>query len=227
MATYRDELLSLSIKVNTARDLIKEQIINLLNKQISRALTASMPNFKEDIEKQLDENPTRGSVNYTFCIGDEIFDVIDMREQDHELRLEAFTSAVITEIKALGWDDFRIKSRVERSRYIARLIGIRTYYAVEVSLPITMSTDDMDLLTQFGINSMIAASKFIDRIKTGVLKPTEEPGAHFRRLAEKAGVTPKEALEDVERIHTGQAPRYIKIEKGANEHGSKNTRQRQ
>lgn len=227
MATYREELSDLSARVVNARVVIKEQIIALLNKQIQRAIALCIPDFKRSIEEQLNADPAISQVRYTFCIGDEVFDPIDLKEKDLELRLEAFTSAVIAEMKALGWEDFRISARMERARFIPRLIGVRTYYAVKVALPITMSESDMKLLAGFGLDSMIAASKFIDRIKTGVLKPTEEPGAHFRRLAAEEGITAKQAAEDVEQVHTGQPPEYIKIDrKGANEHGNETTRKR-
>lgn len=216
---YRDSLAERVERLKTAKALIEGQMIDLLKDRIRKAVDKQIVVFKEDAEAALNENPNKTSIDDAFWICDDVFDPIDEKEENQELRLEALISVVFERLKDLGWEDFRYKAKTERARLFGRLLGIRTHYIVEVELPLSMSVMDMELLNKFGMNGMQSSKQFIDRIKTGVLRPSEDPTSRFTRMAKEAGVTPGQAHEDVERVHTGQSPKYIKIERNGDSNG--------
>lgn len=219
---YKEELRNKLQELRHSKIEVEKQMLDLYLKVI-RKNEANLPALiKKSLEDALSKNNDLQEWEDKFCISDATFDVLwAAPDENSKLRHKAIQQYLEETLTAMDLTFLKRAVTVERFRknfftsMIAKLIGLRTTYCISL-WTISLQADLYDDSVQE------AAERFIVRIKSGVLKPTEEPGAYFRRTAKENGFTPKQALENIERIHTGQDPKYIKIERKQN--GKQSTR---
>lgn len=231
MATYHEELVEKLTRLQNARTSIRSEMCKAYAAVLKKPGDELIEEFKQDLESVLNNDPQADSFIAVYIVSDEVFDFLDVPEEDYSIKAEAIANVVEAKLAELGLSFMNVKITSSRlrtnwfSRMIkALLIGsFRSYYTITIECILLQKHLSGQLE---GHKTQDASKRFIGRIKDGTLRQRLEPGEVFRQMARENGVTTKQVAEDVERVHTGQTPKYIKIERGANEHGNKSARQR-